>query len=84
MQAGSDSSKQVWHGQDTKIIQGQAWVGDRRTISRGHGRENKPGTRAGIGTQESNKVNWGNALYADRLTILGSEWEKVQSVCVIG
>ncbi len=27
-----------------RIIQGQAWVGDRRTLSRGLGRENNPGT----------------------------------------
>ncbi len=35
-----------------RIIQGQAWVDDRRTVSRGQGRENKPGARAGINTQE--------------------------------
>ncbi len=39
-------------GQDTRIIQGQAWVDDRQTISRGLGGENKPGKRAGIRTQE--------------------------------
>ncbi len=50
--AGSGRSKQVWHGQDTRIIQGQAWVDDRQTISRGLGGENKPGKRAGIRTQE--------------------------------
>ncbi len=39
-------------GQDTRVILRQAWVGDRRTISRGLGGENEPGTRAGIRTQE--------------------------------
>ncbi len=24
-------SKQVWHGQDTRVILRQAWVGDRQT-----------------------------------------------------
>ncbi len=52
IQAGSGSSKQVWHGQDTRIVLRQAWVGDRQTLSRGLGRENNPGARAGIRTQE--------------------------------
>ncbi len=46
IQAGSGSSKQVWHGQDTRIVLRQAWVGDRQTKSRGLGRENNPGARA--------------------------------------
>ncbi len=35
-----------------RIVLRQAWVDDRRTISRGLGRENNPGARAGIRTQE--------------------------------
>ncbi len=67
IQAGSDSSKQVWHGQDTRIIQGEAWVGDRQTISRGLDRENKPRTRAGIRTQEFKLGKLGNTLTVARL-----------------
>ncbi len=66
-----------------RIIQGQAWVDDRRTVSRGQGRENKPGARAGIRTQEIYLGILGNALYAAGLTILGSEWEKVQVLCSV-
>ncbi len=33
-QAGSNNSKQVWYGQDTRVILEQAWIFDRRTISR--------------------------------------------------
>ncbi len=52
IQARSEDSKQVWHGQDTRVVLRTAWVGDRRTLSRGLGRENNPGARAGIRTQE--------------------------------
>ncbi len=43
----------------------QAWVGDQRTVSRGLGREKKPGTRAGIRKQEIRLGKLGNASYAD-------------------
>ncbi len=35
-----------------RAIRRVAWVDDRRTVSRGLGRENNPGARAGIKTQE--------------------------------
>ncbi len=41
IQAGSGSSKQVWHGQNTRIVLRQAWVGDRRTVSKGLDRRGK-------------------------------------------
>ncbi len=52
IQARSEDSKQVWHGQDTRVVLRTAWVGDRQTISRELGRENNPGARAEIRTQE--------------------------------
>ncbi len=55
-------SKQVWHGQGTRVILRQAWVGDRQTISRELGREKEPGTRAGIRTQEIKQEYKENAL----------------------
>ncbi len=50
-QAGSVHGKQVWQGQNTEQSVEQAWVDDQHTISRGLGRENNPGARAGIRTQ---------------------------------
>ncbi len=50
-----------------RIILRQEWVGDQRTISRGLGRENNPGARAGIRTQEIYLGILGKALYVARL-----------------
>ncbi len=69
---------------DTRIIQGQAWVDDRRTISRGQGRDNKPGARAR--NQNTGNLNWKTRKtlrMQTRLTILGSEWENVQGLCSV-
>ncbi len=41
-QAGSNNSKRVWHGQDTRVILGQAWIFDWRTISRGLDKRGNP------------------------------------------
>ena len=43
---GSKTGKQVYRGQDTRIILGQAWVFDERTISRGVDKRGNPVTRA--------------------------------------
>ncbi len=45
-QAGSNNSKRIWHGQDTRVILGQAWVFDRRTISNRARQRDNPDTQA--------------------------------------
>ncbi len=62
IQAGSGSSKQVWHGQDTRVVLRQAWVGDRRTVSKGLDRRGNPGTKAII-------QNRGNKVQRARLRV---------------
>ncbi len=63
-----------------RIVLRQAWVGDRRTISRGQGRENSPGARA---ESEHRKTNSETLRRLDWLTILGPEWENVQGLCSV-
>ncbi len=46
-----------YNGDRAENNPGQAWVGDRRTVSRGLGREKKPGTRAGIRNRKSGSGN---------------------------
>ncbi len=49
-----------------RIVLRQAWVGDRRIISRGLGRENNPGARAGIKHKTLTRNTW-DAWYVARL-----------------
>ncbi len=55
-QAGSNNGKQIWHGQDTRVILGQAWVDDRRTISNRARQRDNPGTQAIVQNGGTNRV----------------------------
>ncbi len=52
-QAGSNISRQICWGQDTRVFQEHAWVDDRRTMSKGLDNRGNPSTRAIIQTGQT-------------------------------